>query len=147
MSQNPSLRVSVSDKSETNSEVYKVKRLELIKMVFEKYKLAQGNIMIAFSDKNLSVGTIELNPKQELLKHNRPVLESLFQLEGKCIIKLFEDYGKVRDVTLNKGDSIDIPPLKFHIHSNPFDENSITFWKASGDITEIINKIRESSKL
>ncbi len=116
-------------------------------MSFEEYKLEQGHIMIAFSDKNLSVGTLELEPKKELTKHNRPVLESLFQLEGKCIMKLFEEDGIIKEVTLNKGDSIDISPLKYHIHSNPFDEISITFWKASGDITNIINKIRESNKI
>ena len=57
-------------------------------MPFEVYDIAQGKIMIAFSDKNLSVGTLHMNPKQELPKHNRPVLESLFQLKGKCVMKL-----------------------------------------------------------
>ncbi len=116
-------------------------------MNFEKYNLAQGNIMIAFSDKNLSVGTLEIKPNQELAKHNRPVLESLFQLKGKCMMKLFEENGSIKETVLNEGESIDIPPLKFHIHSNPFDENSITFWKASGDITEIIENIRKSSEM
>jgi len=116
-------------------------------MNFEKYNLTQGNIMIAFSDKNLSIGTLEINPQQELTKHNRPVLESLYQIKGKCVIKLFEDDGSEKEVILNEGESIDIPSLQFHIHSNPFDETSITFWKASGDITEIINKIRENNKM
>ena len=116
-------------------------------MNFEKYDLVQGNIMIAFSDKNLSVGTLELKPNQELEKHNRPVLESLFQIKGKCTMKLFEEDGSVKEIILNEGEEINIPPLKFHIHSNPFDENSITFWKASGDITKIIENIRESSKM
>ncbi|MFH1440391.1 MAG: hypothetical protein ABIG89_07515 [Candidatus Woesearchaeota archaeon] len=116
-------------------------------MTFEKYNLSQGNIMIAFSDKNLSVGTLELNPNQELAKHNRPVIESLFQLKGKCIMKLFEEDGSTKEVVLNEGESIDILPLKFHIHSNPFDNNSITFWKATGDISEIINNIRNSNKM
>lgn len=74
-------------------------------------------------------------------------MESLFQLKGKCVIKLFEDDETVKEVVLNEGDSIDIQPLKYHIHSNPFDETSITFWKASGDITKIINSIRESNKM
>lgn len=116
-------------------------------MNFEKYELSQGSIIIAFSDKTLSIGTLEINPKQELPKHNRPVLESLFQIRGKCVMKLFEDDGTVKEVVLDKGESIDIPSNKFHIHSNPFADTSITFWKASGDITAIINKIRESSKM
>ena len=116
-------------------------------MNFEKHNLSQGNIMIAFSDKKLSVGTLELNPNQELAKHNRPVLESLFQLKGKCMMKLFEEGGSIKEVVLSEGESIDIPPLKFHIHSNPFEDNSITFWKASGDITEIIDNIRNNNKM
>ena len=115
-------------------------------MNFERYELAQGNIMIAFSDKNLSVGTLELNPKQELSKHNRPALESLFQLKGKCMMKIFEG-DNVKEVVLEEGQSIDIPALTFHIHSNPFDENSVTFWKASGDITKIIEDIRSGSHM
>ena len=116
-------------------------------MKFEKYKLAQGNIMIAFSDKNLSVGTMEIEPNQELAKHNRPVWESLNQIKGKCMMKLFEEDGSIKEIVLNEGESIDIPPLKFHIHSNPFDQNSITFWKANGDITEIIDNIRKNSEM
>ena len=116
-------------------------------MNFENYKLPQGSIMVAFSDENLSVGTLELNPKQELTKHNRPCLESLFQLEGTCTMKLFEDNGEIKEVMLNKGDSLDIPKEKFHIHSNPTDKKSITLWKASGDIRTIIENIRKSSKM
>jgi quercetin dioxygenase-like cupin family protein len=113
-------------------------------MSFEKYDLKQGSIMIAFSDKNLSVGTLELNARQELEKHNRPVLESLFQIIGKSVIKLFEA-DNIKEVVLNKGDSFEIPAGKFHIHSNPFDEVSLTFWKFEGDITKIIDNIRSKN--
>jgi quercetin dioxygenase-like cupin family protein len=116
-------------------------------MNFEKYNLEQGNIMIAFSDKNISVGTLEIKPKMELTKHNRPVLESLFQLKGKCLMKLFNEDNSIKEIILNEGDSIDIPTYKYHIHSNPFNETSITFWKANGDITEIIDNIRKSNKM
>ena len=116
-------------------------------MSFESYDLSQGKILIAFSDKNLSVGTLQLNPKQELVKHNRPALESLFQLKGSCVMKVFGENEEVKDVTLNEGDSLDIPPNQYHIHSNPYDDISITFWKASGDITEIIDDIRNNRNL
>ncbi|MCK5491221.1 MAG: hypothetical protein KAI67_05260 [Candidatus Pacebacteria bacterium] len=116
-------------------------------MNFEKYEIEQGNIMIAFSDENLSIGTLEIKSNQELAKHNRPVLESLYQLKGKCIIKLFKEDGSVREIVLSEGESIDIPSFQFHVHCNSFEENSITFWKASGDITGIIEKIRESSRM
>lgn len=98
--------------------------------------------MIAFSDKNLSVGTLELNSEQELARHNRPCLESLFQLRGVSVIK-FDD----EEVVLREGESIDISAGRFHIHSNRSDESSLTFWKASGDITEIIENIRKGNKI
>jgi len=63
------------------------------------------------------------------------------------MIKLFGDNESIEEVVLNEGDSIDIPPEKYHIHSNPFDDISLTFWKASGDITEIIENIRKLSKM
>lgn len=116
-------------------------------MSFEVYKLPQGQIMVAFSDKRLSVGTLHLNPGKELQKHNRPVLESLFQLKGTCAMKLFEEDGSVKEVILKEGESIDIAPKKFHAHTNPSKEVSITFWKASGDITKIIDIIRKNSEL
>jgi len=116
-------------------------------MSFEKYDMPQGNIMIAFSDKNLSVGVLEVNPGQELSKHNRPVLESLYQIKGACVMKIFEDDGSTKEVFLKEGDQLEILPLKFHIHSNPYAEKSVTFWKASGDITEIIEEIREEGKM
>jgi quercetin dioxygenase-like cupin family protein len=116
-------------------------------MNFEKYKLSQGNIMIAFSDKNLSIGVLEINPGQEMAKHNRPVLESLYQISGSCLMKIFSDDEKITEKILQVGDSLDIEPNKYHIHTNPFEEKSITLWKASGDITEIIENIRKNSEL
>jgi oxalate decarboxylase/phosphoglucose isomerase-like protein (cupin superfamily) len=116
-------------------------------MNFEKYKVPEGYIMIAFSDRNLSVGIMGINPGKELAKHNRPVLESLYQLKGSCVMKLFEEDGKIKEIILKEGESIDIPQFKFHIHSNPNKEESITFWKASGDIVDIINKIRNSNTI
>lgn len=116
-------------------------------MVFEQYKLAQGKIMIAFSDKTVSIGTLHINPGQELPKHNRPVLESLFQVKGSCIMKLFKEDGLITEVKLDEGDSIDIPPKTFHIHSNPTNDISVTLWNAYGDITKIIESIRKNSEM
>jgi len=82
----------------------------IIFMNFELYSLPQGKILIAFSDKNLSVGPLQLDPKQELSKHNRPVLESLFQLKGSCVMKMFEENGEIKEIVLKEGDSLDIPP-------------------------------------
>lgn len=116
-------------------------------MNFESYRLPQGKIMIAFSDKRLSVGTLHINSGQALAKHNRPVPESLFQIKGSCVMKLFGEDGSTKDVVLKEGESLDIPPKKFHIHSNPYNEPSITFWKASGDITKILEEIRKNCEM
>lgn len=116
-------------------------------MSFEVYKILQGKIMIAFSDKNLSVGILEVDAGKEFLKHNRPVRESLFQVKGTCMIKLFNEAGEVEEVILNEGDTLEIEPNRYHIHGNNTDENIITFWKANGDITEIINDIRQNKEM
>lgn len=116
-------------------------------MPFEVYDIAQGKIMVAFSDKNISVGTLNIDPKHELSKHNRPVMESLFQLKGRCMMKLENEDGSIEEIVMNEGESIDISPGRYHIHANPFDEESVTFWKASGDITKIIDDIRNSKHL
>ena len=112
-----------------------------------KYKIKQGFITIINSDKNLSTGTLELNPGQELKKHKRPILESLNQLEGKCVMKIFNDESIEKEITLNKGDTIDIKPETYHIHSNPFNEKSIILWEFIGDITNIINEIQVNNNL
>ena len=116
-------------------------------MSFEVYKLPEGKIMIAHSDKSMSIGILELNPQQALSKHNRPALESLFQIKGSCTIKLFNKDLGIEEVVLNEGDSIDITSGQFHIHSNPNDEPSVTLWKASGDITDVIDNIKKNSEI
>lgn len=110
----------------------------------EIYKLPQGKMIISFSDENLSIGLLELNPNQELSKHTRPVNEELVQICGSCIIKLFDKDESIKEVTLNEGEKLEIPANQFHIHSNPFNEESITLWKFEGDIVEIIEDIRNS---
>ena len=62
-------------------------------------------------------------------------------------MKHVEDDGGVKEVILDEGDSLDIHAEKYHLHANPFDEVSVTFWKASGDITKIIEDIRSSREI
>lgn len=112
-------------------------------MMTEIYKLPQGKIIIEFCDKNLSTGSLELDPKQELPKHNRPVVEELTQIEGSCVMKLIEG-DKTESITLEQGQKLKIPANQFHIHSNPSDKKSITEWKFQGNIVEIIEEIRSN---
>ena len=75
----------------------------------EIYKLPQGKIIIVSSNQGLSIGLLELNPNQELPKHNRPVKEGLLQVSGSCAMKLFKGNDSVEEVTLKEGKSLEIP--------------------------------------
>jgi quercetin dioxygenase-like cupin family protein len=112
----------------------------------EIYELPQGKIAIISSDERLSIGLLELNPKQELPKHNRPVKEALLQVSGSCAMKLFKDSDSVEEVTLKEGKSLEIPANQFHIHSNPTNDKALTLWKFEGNITEIIKDIGDKFK-
>ncbi|SRR6266480_646982 len=114
--------------------------------MYEIYKLPQGKITISISNKDVSIGTLYLNPRQEYVKHNRPVTEQLVQLVGSCVMKLFEGDTVVQEVTLHENKTLTIPANQFHMHTNPTDNISITMWKFEGDITEVIQKIRESNE-
>lgn len=115
-------------------------------MSYETYKIPQGKIVIAHSDRRLSVGYLVLNSGEELEKHNRPILEQLHQIKGTCTMILFNE-GSTKEIVLSEGNSLDIPANQYHIHANRSNEESITFWKANGDITEIINDIRKNSEI
>lgn len=112
----------------------------------EIYELPQGKMTISFCDRHLCIGLLELNPNQELSKHNRPIKEELVQIYGTSVIKLFDKDKLVREVILNENDKLEIPANQFHIHSNSINDKSITLWKFEGDITKIIEDIRNSFK-
>ena len=57
-------------------------------------------------------------------------------------MKLFEGEN-IKEVVLKEGESLVIPANRFHIHSNPNNEKSITLWKFEGNVVEIIENIRE----
>ena len=112
---------------------------------FEIYEHPDGiaRFYIEYSDKKFSTGLLVLNPGIELPKHNRPFLEILEQKYGYCVIKLFNG-DKIEEKPLKEGDSLEIPIDQYHIHSNPSYHISITRWRAEGNITEIIGKIKNS---
>jgi len=58
---------------------------------------------------------------------------------------IFEnDEGKTK--ILKNGENIIIKPLIWHIHTNPYNEVSATYWDFDGDIREIIENIRKTAK-
>lgn len=113
-------------------------------MNFEAYKIKQGKIVIAYSDKNLSIGYLELNPGTELEKHSRSTDEQFFQIKRKASVTIFENNSQ-KEVVLREGDQLNIPANQYHIHANRGNEKSITMWKFEGDISEVINNIRKNN--
>jgi quercetin dioxygenase-like cupin family protein len=108
----------------------------------EAYDLPNGIITVSHCTEDLSIGTLTLDPGKELDKHNRPVDEEIIQIHGKGGLRIFEEDG-TREVVLEEGDTIEIPANQFHQHINPGEEESIQVWKFQGDITHIIQDIRE----
>ena len=98
------------------------------------------------SDENFTTGVMILQPKIELPKHNRPLaFENLLQISGRCEMRLLDEAGNLQAThTLNPGDSLRMEKGQWHIHANPFDEESATLFKAEGDITAIVEKLRET---
>jgi len=113
--------------------------------MYEVYKLPQGKIVFSSIAKDLSTGILCLNPHQELPRHSRPVVEQLVQMVGTCVMKLFEG-DLIKEVTLQENDVLTIPANQFHVHSNLTDQISVTMWKFEGDISAVIQKIREDNE-
>ena len=114
--------------------------------MIEIYELPQGKITICFCDETISIGLLELNPNQELPKHNRSVMEELVQVYGSCVMKIFQKDKIAQEVRLTEGKKLEIPANVFHMHSNPTNEKSITLWKFEGNIVDVIENIRNNSK-
>src|SRR4051812_10154297 len=107
----------------------------------QKVTLPQGAIYLGPSDINRSVGYLELNPHTSLTLHNRPAVERLTQVKKKCDMVIFWDRKPV--TTLREGDTLTIEPAgTWHIHVNPYDEVSLTYWDFDGDIRKIIESIK-----
>jgi quercetin dioxygenase-like cupin family protein len=107
----------------------------------KKIKLSQGAIYLGPSDQKRSVGYLELNPHSSLSLHNRPAQEQLTQIKGQCNIVIFNN-NKGETNILKQGNIITISPSIWHIHTNPYNEISLTYWDFDGDIRKIINDIK-----
>ena len=111
----------------------------------EKIEIPQGALYLGSSDITKSVGYLELNPRTSLVLHNRPAIEQLTQVQGVC--EMFIHNGTEGSViVLRESDQLRIPAHTWHIHVNPFDVTSITYWDFDGDITHIIDEICKSKK-
>lgn len=82
---------------------------------------------------------------KSLPKHNRPlVVENLVQVSGKCLMEVFEENDKGSEHILEVSDTLSMLKKQYHIHSNPYKTTSCTLFKAEGDITQIVEAVRNS---
>ena len=112
-------------------------------MPIESFELDLGKVSIAFSDKNLTVGVFEVKAGHGLPHKCDQARQSLLQLKGKCLLKFYEkEGGQPKEVVLKAGDSFEIPAGAFHEFQAAFKEDSFTLWKAEGDVTDMVDRLR-----
>lgn len=115
----------------------------------EIYEAENGGTIFYFShsDNKLTTGVLVLKPGVALPKHNRPLaIENLTQISGKCLMTLFNANNEPREIELAAGEGIRMPKGQWHIHANPYEEVSVTLFKAEGDISEIVKSIKSLSR-
>ena len=113
----------------------------------DKIDMDQGAFYLGESDEEKSVGYLELEPHSSLTLHNRlGGIENLTQVKGSCVIVVF-DKEEGTNHLLKEKDTLKIEPEGiWHIHVNPTDETSLTYWHFEGDIREIIENIKKGAE-
>jgi quercetin dioxygenase-like cupin family protein len=113
---------------------------------FEMWEEPKGQARFCFAHvgKDFSTGVLNMKPDTEVPKHNRPdAEENLLQISGRCQVTLYSEDGEIEATyDLTPGTAIHMKKGQWHRHSNPFPETSITQFKAEGDITGIVDKMR-----
>lgn len=113
---------------------------------FEMLEDTEGQARFCFAhvDKEFTTGVLLLKPDAELPKHYRPkAFENLLQVAGHSQVTLLNEAGDVEATyDLTPGTVLRMRKGQWHIHANPFDEPSVTQFKAEGDITEIVTGMR-----
>lgn len=113
----------------------------------DKVTIDQGAFYLGESTKEKSVGYLELKPHSSLVIHNRwGGIENLTQVKGSCVMVVF-DKAEGGTYKLDEGDMLRIQPEGvWHIHVNPFNEESLTYWHFEGDIRKIVESIRKGAE-
>ena len=97
------------------------------------------------SDEQFTTGVMEIPPHTELPKHNRPkAFENLVQVSGVCVVTVFDEGESSKTHILHVGDTLRMEKGQHHIHANTSDVVSCTLFKAEGDITQIMDVLREN---
>jgi hypothetical protein len=112
----------------------------------QKVEIEQGAFYLGESTAEKSVGYLELKPHTSLAIHNREGgIESLTQVKNSCVMTIF-DKEEGTNHKLGEGEILRIEPEGvWHIHANPFNETSLTYWHFEGDIRKIIEAIRRGA--
>jgi quercetin dioxygenase-like cupin family protein len=114
---------------------------------YEIWEDPNTNVKFYFSHSSpeVTTGVMVIPPGKELPKHNRPLaVENAVQIAGKCLMKVFDDEEHYTEHVLEVGDVLTMAKGQYHIHANPYGETSYTLFKAVGDITAIVAKMRET---
>jgi hypothetical protein len=113
---------------------------------FEMWEDPEGQARFCFAHvgRDFTTGVLVLKPDTELPKHHRPLaIENLLQIEGHSQVTLLNEAGEVEATyDLTPGTALRMRKGQWHIHANPFGEQSVTQFKAEGDITEIVQTMR-----
>jgi hypothetical protein len=110
----------------------------------KKISLPQGAMYLGPSNEEKSVGYLELKPHSSLNLHNRPIIENLTQVKERCeIITYIKEKNEI--FLLSPKDELVIKSYVWHIHINPYDKISLTYWVFNGNISKIIKNIQKSA--
>ncbi len=113
----------------------------------QKVEISKGAFYyLGPSTKEESIGYLELEPYSSLTIHSRlGGFENLAQVKGSCVMIVF-DKPEGTNHKLAEGDELTIKPEGvWHIHTNPFDKTSLTYWRFEGDIRKVIDAIRRKA--
>jgi quercetin dioxygenase-like cupin family protein len=115
---------------------------------FEIWESPDGGVRFCFShsDKQFTTGVLIIKPNVEIPKHNRPLaVENLLQVAGTCTMTLLGENDEIESVhELGPGNNLRMDRGQWHIHANTGEEESVTLFKAEGDITEVISELKKS---
>ena len=108
------------------------------------YKMSEGILLyIGRVDQFMSMGFIEVNVGLETDRRSRPAPGLLKQVEGSAKITIYENNKITEEKILKIGDSIDIDANREYSIKNISKENSLTFWKFRGDLSNFFEELKK----
>ncbi|MEW6610052.1 MAG: hypothetical protein AB1352_00270 [Patescibacteria group bacterium] len=112
----------------------------------ERLLLDGYTVYIVSATRARSEGYLELPPGKEMQRHHRPAEERLKQVEGDCVVTIFDTIGEPVVHELTRGTELIIPAMMEHVHANPYGKASLTHWQFDGDVMDVIEEQRMFAK-